>query len=386
MEFLFLTASNVPLFTRSDAETATWQAEEMSLRLLFPYDKDKPAERGMRVFFRDADGAIQPYEIRKVRNFEPDHYQEITAEHIAISELTDRIFTQTDFDDVTAGSILSSLLTGTGWSVGNDTSSGTSSLKLSNTTVWDAIANLRTNWNVYITPRVTFTAAGITGKYLDIAPAAGIWNGLRLSINKNADDLGVTYDDTAVKTAIYGYGKQITEGSGSTAVKTITTFADTVWTATAEHPAKPAGQTYVEDPQATALYGRDGTPRFSFYQNSDIDDPALLLQKSWEYLKTVREPKVTIDCTIRDLYRLGYTDQPVRLHDIALVDVEPLGITLHREIIKLSIDLLDPLQTQVTIGDYIPNIVYIAKQTSHSASGGGGGGGQTAKEYKESKF
>lgn len=385
MDFIFFTAADKPLFIRNDAETANWTVEEMSLELLFPYDPDKVITRGMRVAFYDDDGDLQPFEIRKVKSYEPDHYQEVTAEHIVISELSDRVFAQANIEDKTAQQALTTLLSGTGWNVGTVSASGTSTVKLSNTSVWAAIAQIKTNWNVYITPRVTWNANGITGRYLDVQTAGATWRGLYLSIDSNADSVGVTYDDSEVKTALYGYGGEKQKKNGRETVKEILTFKDVVWTATDAHPAKPANQTYIEDPAATALYGRNGQPRFGFYQNSDIETGELLLEKTWETLKTVREPLVSIDCTVHNLYKLGYSGVPVRLHDLANVNVSPMGINLQREVIRLSVDLLNSLQTRVTIGSYIPNIIYIAKETTKAATGGGGSG-QSTKDYERGEF
>jgi hypothetical protein len=217
-------------------------------------------------------------------------------------------------------------------------------------------------------------ASGITGRYIDIRPAGGSWGGMRLSLDKNADEIGVTWDDTSTKTALYGYGALV-EGTGND--KEILTFAGVEWTATDDHPAKPLNQTYLEDPIAKALYGRNGRNRFGFYQNGDITDPAILLQKTWEVLQTVNVPDVSIDCMVRDLRRLGYADEPIRLHDTAIIEIRPTGVSLKKEIIKLSVDLLDPTATRVTIGAYIPNIVYINKATNDAATGGGGGGSGT---------
>jgi phage minor structural protein len=208
---------------------------------------------------------------------EPDHYQRITAEHIAISELTDEHYAGAELTDATAQAALAGLLTGTLWQVGNVTASGTQTADLSLGSVWQNVRTIEQNWNVYITPRVTFNTSGITGRYLDIAPAQGTWRGVRLSLDKNADDVGVVIDDTNVITAIYGYGA-MTDGKPLD-------FSSVTWAQTADHPAKPAGQKYLEDPAATAAYGRNGRPRYGYYQNSDIDNAETLLQKAWESLK-----------------------------------------------------------------------------------------------------
>ena len=272
---------------------------------------------------------------RKAKTYEPDHYQEITAEHIAISELTDEFFAATEWTNITAQAALTALLTGTLWSVGTVTSSGTSSANIGNGNVWQDVRTIESSWNVTITPRVTVNASGITGRYLDIAPAGGTWRGLRLSLEKNMDDAAVTWDDSNLKTALFGFGKSV-ETNGTTAPLT---FASVTWTATANHPAKPSGQTYIEDPDATAAYGRNGRARFGFYQNGDISNAEVLLEKTWETLKTVNIPDVSIDGTVSDLHRLGYTDVPLRLHDLALVEIRQTGVILQKEIIRYTEDL-----------------------------------------------
>lgn len=387
MRALFFDSAGAVLFERSDDETATVQHEELTLQALYPYRDDKIILRGMRIGYQDALGDWQVFEIRKAKTYEQDHYQEITAEHICISELTDEHFVGAEWTDVTAAAALGEILTGTGWAVGTSTASNTSSANASMGNVWQDVRTIENNWNVYILPRVTVGDAGITGKYLDIVPAGGTWRGMRLSLDKNADEVGVTWDDTKLKTALYAYGASVEVTVGGEKQKKPLTFEDVEWTQTQDHPAKPLGQAYLEDPAATAAFGRNGRSRFGYYQNGDINDAQTLLEKTWESLKTLNTPDVTIDCVVTDLYRLGYTDVPIRLHDTALVEIRPTGIVLQKEVIQYTEDLNDPSQSRLVIGVYIPNIIYINRETSKAAGGGGGGGGgQTDGEYKESLF
>lgn len=387
MRFLFFDAAGTVLFERSDPESASVTHEEMTLEALFPYDAGKVIHRGMRVGYEDASGVFQVYEIRKVKTYEPDHYQEVSAEHIAISELTDEFFADAEWTDITASAALAQLLNGTLWSVGESQVSNTSSANITNGNVWADIRTIEKSWNVHIMPRVTVDATGITGRYLDIVSSDGAWRGLRLSLDKNADEMGVTWDDSRLKTALYAFGKTTQTDVDGEKVNAPITFTDVAWEATADHPAKPLGQAYLEDPDATAAYGRNGRPRFAYYQNGDISDPEILLQKTWESLKTLNHPDVTIDCLVSDLYRLGYNDVPLRLYDMALVEIRPTGDILHKQIIQYTEDLLDPTQSRVSIGTYIPNIVYINRETNKAAGGGGsGGGGQNDGKFEESNF
>ena len=378
MECIFLNAAGTTLFVRDDMESGHWVQEQMNVVAEFPFDAGKVIQIGQRIAFRDpATDTLEVFEIVNVVNQEPDHFQQITAEHICIAELSDEHINKTEITNKTAAQALTTALTGTLWSVGNNSASGTQSADLSRGSVWDAVNTIQQNWNVYITPRVTISAAGaITGRYLDISPISGTWRGLRLSVRKNLVDPAVTYDESEVYTALYGYGGSVdvAQATGDDKTEELT-FADEVWTATSSHPAKPSGQKYLEWPEKTAIYGRNGRPRFGYYQNANIKDASVLLQKTWESLQKSCEPAITSAGTCVDLYRLGYKDQPIRLHDMAVVEIEETGEVLYRQVICNDVDLVDSTGTRPEIGDYIPNIVYINRDTNKKTKGGGGGGG-----------
>ena len=389
MNFTFLKKDAVAFF-RSDAEQAEWTQEEMSLLCTFPYDKKKVIERGMTVLFQDpATKAYQAYEIRNCTLFPYDGYQQFTAEDIAISELTDcHIPEEIELTNITAKNALNTLLKNTGWKVGTDSSnSKASSGDIGRGSVWQGVCSVQNNWNVRILTRITVDASGITGKFLDIITAQGTWRGLRLAVNKNLDDPCVTYDDSELYTALYAYGASYSEGEGESRKTLERKITDVSWAKTADHPAKPKGQAFLEWPEKTALYGRNGKPRFGYYQNSSIDDPQVLLEKTWESLKQCADPKISITGTVTDLKRLGYADQPLRLYDLAIVELEPAGLQFYKQVIQLTVDLLDPSKNRPNIGDYIPNIIYINRQTDNDATGGGRGrGGGTHSKKQQGQF
>ena len=89
--------------------------------------------------------------------------------------------------------------------------------------------------------------------------------------------------------------------------------------------------------------------------------------------------------------RLGYNGVPVRLHDLAVVEIVPGNIILYREVIQNTVNLLDPTGTTPTIGDYIANIIYINRKTYEQATGetggaSGGGGRGSKKDAEDSEF
>lgn len=392
MEFTFLKGNNVAFF-RSDAQTAEWTQEEMNVHCTFPLLPGKIIERGMILLFQDpATDDWQAFTIRQCKGFA--NYQQIETESIAITELSAcHVPEKIELDNVTAQDAMNSILPGTGWNIGNIGSNPVSSGDLSRGSVWQNLSTISSNWNVFIVPRVTVNASGIVGRFLDLVPATGVDRGLRLSVNKNVTDPCVTYDDSELCTALYGYGGTYSEGTLDERVTLEYNFSDVVWNKTSEHPAKPAGQKYLEYPEMTALYGINGKPRFGYYQNTNINDPAVLLQKTWETLKTCCEPKVSITGTATDLKRLGYADVPLRLYDMAIIEIEPLGVLFYKQVVKLTVNLLDPSKNLPTVGDYIPNIIFINRETESFATGGGrgsgrggGGRGMTRLDEKNSEY
>ena len=391
MQFTFLNPAGGVLFLRDDAETAELTHEELTLNAEFPAVDGKKIETGQRVYFRSpSTNTPQVYEVRNAKTLNPDGVQQIVAEHICISELTDEHIDNKTHENKAVKNVLQSVLSGTLWAVGTVDVNPVSSVEISRGSVWQAVLQIRNNYNVYIEPRVTLSDNGTISRKLDVKSTDGAWHGLRLSIDKNLLDPSVTYDDTNLATALYGYGGTEVAKEQGQENKEIN-FSGVTWSKTADHPAKPAGQKYLEDPEATRLYGRNGRPRFGYYQNTEIMDANTLLQKTWETLKTCNTPDVSIDGTVEDLYRMGYADEPIRLHDIALVEVSPAGFKKQIQIIRFRENLLDPSGSAVTIGSYIPNIVFIEKKTNEEITGspgggGSGGGGNKSKQTERQEF
>ena len=375
MQFTFLDMAGKVLFLRDDAEAAQWTVEEMSLDMDFPLDPDKVISIGQRVFFKDpATGKHQIYEIKQPRTYTPESYQQIHAENICISELSDEHIDSYDSGKHAATYALRNLLNNTLWTVGNSEINPQGRCEFSRGSVWQAILQLCDSWNVAVVPNLTLNPDGTITRKLDIVNPKGTFRGLRLSIDKNLLDPCVAYDDTGVATALFGYGGTIQPTNPKDEAKTCD-FTDVVWKKENGHPAKPKGQKYLEDKEATRVYGRNGRPRYGYYQNSDITDPEELLEKTWETLRTVSVPDVSIEGSVCDLYRLGYADKPLVLREIAIVEIKPYGFKTQLQLNRMTVDLLDGTATVVTIGAYIPNIVYIARNTNEQATGSRGGGG-----------
>ena len=222
--------------------------------------------------------------------------------------------------------------------------------------VWTLLETAAEQAKVFLQPRVEVEGNAITGQYIDLQTTAPAYRGVRLTCGANLKEVTVEFDTSKLFTALIGLGKNDL------------TFSGVSWSATDDHPAKLSGQKFLEDPDATAQYGRNGKPRMGVAKFSKITDAEDLLEATWEQLKLYRTPNLVIDATIADLYQLGYGGQSIRLYDAVQVIIEPLGLRVQARITALDRDLIEPEKTKPTIGtgqgyDIVTDIL--------KASGGG---------------
>ena len=374
MEFIFFDQNDNILFRRSDAVSARFVHEELKHTATFPDMPEKPIQRGMRVGWLDRNKNLLLFEIRVPVRELPDGTVSYTAEHICISELMDEVVQDKRAYATTAAIALSRVLEDTGWNLGLVDVNPTGNDNFYWISAWEAVVKIKDGWNVRIKPRLTFDGTKITGRYLDIFSAQGTFRGVRLQLNRNASQAGVTYDDRNLVTALYGRGKGellgTTEEGNETYGRKIM-FDDVEWSIANGDPAnKPLGQTYVEDVEASALYGRNGRPRFGIANFDECEDKAELLALTWQELQRRKKPSVTIKMTLLNLRHIGYEDQGVDLNDLVNVIIDPLGIRTQAKVVQLDEDLIEPENTRPVIGDYLANVIDKLIQTKHAAEAG----------------
>ena len=211
-------------------------------------------------------------------------------------------------------------------------------------TPWALLETALAKAELVLWPRVEISASGTWTRYIDMHTTTPAYRGVRLSCDYNLKSANVEYDSSSIFTALYGIGKENI------------TFADVVWDTSLGDPVnKPSGQKYVADPDALAQWGRNGRHRYGVITMDEQDDAAMLLGKTWEQLQVLKVPKVTIDATVADLYKMGYGGQSMRLYDSVYVILKPIGTRLEARIIDLERDLVEPENTRPTIGTSIGN-------------------------------
>lgn len=361
MDFYILSAAEVLLYIRNDAEEAVHLEDEYLLQVTFPIKETKPLERGQLIGFYDLDGNLQLFEIRVADPREPAHTIYIEAEHAALAELTEEIIEDVRPTDAQASEAVIRALEGSRWELGSAVETALQSTTFYDIRRWAALKKITEVWGVALAFQWLLNENSIDARYVNVLPRMGAARGKRFEIDKDITAISCRYEDRHVRTAMYGRGKGEEVGVSAAGDPTYSrriNFEDEVWSIAEGDPAdKPAGHGYVEDVAATVLYGRMGRPRVDVKVFEDCTDPAELLQRTWDYLQTINSPLLTITATVEDLESLwGEQHEAIRMGDDVAVIVQPMGVEVYALITKLARNLLLGNQTRVTIGNYREDI------------------------------
>lgn len=337
----------------------------------FTFDFSVPAnhanaihvKEGNIVGYLDLDGNLQAFNIYKVEDVHNGETLEKVAyaEHV-FYELLDDIVEDLRVVDGTATDAVTKAIDGSRWQVGIVDSFGTNNIRFYYS---NGVNNLKETVNTYggeLRFRLTFNGGKITGRYVDLLARRGADTGKRFEYKKDIESIKRTIDNTDIKTALYGRGKSSETDAGGYTRKA--DFADVEWAVLNGDPVdKPLGQTWVGDPNALALYGRvNGTRhRFGVVDFSEIEDPAELLQATWDYLQEVNMPRLTYEISIVDLERIaGLAHEAVRLGDTVFIIDRDLDLTVEARVIEIERNVDDPANGKVTLGNFIPLFTDVA--------------------------
>ena len=359
----FLDKDDAILFVRDDAVSFVVEEADLELDCSFPIDTQKPISKGMKIGFYDIDDKLVFYEIRTVEEDAISMTTAIYAEHALIPEMLEDPITDIRASAATASEALSAVLSGTRWQVRNSIDTQRLSCRFWYINHWEALKLIREKWQVAFSFSWEINGSEIVNRYVDIISKEPINRGKRFDTLKDISSLKVHYDDTETCTALCGRGadektdEKDQDEQGNTYDHKIS-FASVVWSTQSGDPAnKPSGQQYVEDVQATALYGRSGRMRAQFIEFSNCTDPAELLRLTWNALQLVNKPKVTIKATVADLEKIwGYKHEAVRLNDWGLVIADSTMTQIETTVVDVKRDYINPQQTKITLGNKVITI------------------------------
>lgn len=266
--------------------------------------------------------------------------------------------------DRTASNMLQIALQGTRWNVGQVSDGGTSSTNFYYVNTLEAIQKIVNLFNLEAVFSVSLDKhnARVVRRRVNLYSQQGERTGKRFEYGSNLLTVEREENSENLVTALIGRGKgeeiyHDADGNKTTAPASNANdapdgysrrinFADVVWSKSAGNPVdKPAGQEYVEDPNATAVYGfDDGKPRIGLEIFEDITDPNELLQATWKSLQVLKRPKVSFKASVMDVGSLGLGDTVAIIrHDIQ--------IEYFTRVYKVTHNLLDEKQNTIELGD-----------------------------------
>ena len=300
------------------------------------------AQSGEFLGFYDIDRRFRLFAIDKAEADDARGVTVITATDAAIAQLAHSIVQEARMDAATARQAAQAVLDGSGFALGDAPEGGDSSeLSVYMQTRWKALRDIAVQYQVRVTPYFDIEGGQIAARRVDVTPRTNVYRG-RLIEGAGGAKLYVAHSGLPIG-RMYGYGKATGEEDPPACV----TFADVVWSRASGDPAdKPAGQAHIDDPDA------DGADRWEdVYADKYEEDPARLLQKTWEALQKKRLPRVSGTATAADLEHLpGQEHKLVRLYDRVIVRTKG-GEDAEAVVVGIKRNYLQRGQTRITVGE-----------------------------------
>lgn len=252
----------------------------------------------------------------------------------------------------TAKEMLQQILAQTRFSVGYVADTGTQTTNFYYTTVLASLQSVVNLFNLEITFDVVFDPIDnqVKRRLVNMYTQMGSRTGRRYEYGDKLLSVTCEQSSDTLVTALVGRGSSVqvsegTDGSPDGYSRKIT-FADVVWKKSAGNPLdKPAGQEYLEDPAATAVYGfSDGKPRIGFVEFDKIDDKNLLIKATYDKLQELKRPKVSFKASVTDVGSLN-------LGDTVAIIRHDLKIEYSTRVYKVTHDLLNAQNNTIELGD-----------------------------------
>ena len=301
--------------------------------------------------------------IREIVDIHSDSLiKEVYCEDASI-ELADEIILESFTDKVEIVDALKSMLKDTRWTSGivDDTYIRQLTEEYKSRSVLDAIYTLAIEYNVEVDFSVEFTGNTITGRKVNIKKAFGRTLGKRFESSKDITSLKRTIQTGDIKTAIIPYGKT-NEETGE-----VLTIKNVVWESSQNPMDKPVGQIFLEDKEATEVWGYTGVngkkrPRWFAVHFDEVEDENELIKLAHLQLKRMTAPKISYEVEALDLFRIlgdEAVHEEVRLGDLVnIIDHEfTPALTLASRVVKIEHDLNNPVNTKFTLGNIVESIV-----------------------------
>lgn len=318
--------------------------DEAEWRLTAQIPLSAGAQPGEYLGFTCVDGAFRLFGIDEAEDDEQSGVTLIDATDAAVWDLTGVVVKSVKLEDAGAAEAFGAILNGTGCALGTVMATGrTGDIDIYYQNAWKAVQDTRAIYDARLVVRYGIADNVITGMALDVLAKESMFRGRFFDTAVDAESAYLMRSGRPV-TVLYGLGNSVSTGDNPQKL----TFADVVWSKAGGDPAdKPAGQDWIGDAEAMAIYGRVE----DVYTNQYQDDPAKLLRETWEQLKKVCKPIATATATVQDMeFVPGYEHQQVRLWDTVAI-VRRDGTALESTVTGIERDYVHPWLTKLKTGD-----------------------------------
>lgn len=314
--------------------------------------EDLMVQNGEHIGFCCVDGHFRLFTVTKRDNDDGRHQTILKATDAIIQELKEMIVEELQQLDAGLKTAIEGLIAASHttdvWEV---TGEGPDRLEKSRAyfaSVWTMLETYKTLYEWRIIPYYIFKDGKISKRVIELQEDVAVFRGRILTSRKDASNVHVVKNNPPV-TRLYGVGASTSTGD----LQTNLTFTDVEWSVAKGDPVdKPKGQSWVEDPAAAAKYGLHAAPA----PFNDVDDPAELLQKTWELLQKVKEPTCTVEATIQDLERIpGNEHQIIRLGDLVPIRLRNAAMETAR-VVGIKRNYIQHWLTKLTIGEKTANV------------------------------
>ena len=352
------------IFNRNEQYIATLKdvlsakhTEELNGENVLEIETLDEIEKNQRLIYKDKYGYWHEFIVRGVEEERAEEgiIRRVFAEHSFYETWGDYIEDKRPYN-VPANIALSVALEPTRWEVGIVDDLGINSTNFYHISAKEAVQKVAETWQGELRYRIEVSGNRITGRYVDLLARRGYDLGKRFTYTKDLISITKTVHRDDVITALYGYGKgqEIVdeEGQPTGGYGRRITFGEI-----------NGGKNYVENLEAKEIWGRlnpDGTKAHVFgkVEFDDVEDPHELLELTKEKLKELSQPHITYEAKVIDLKALGIEHEGVELGDtVGIIDNEfKPPLRLKARVIKMVRDLLEPENTEIVLGNFIPTI------------------------------
>lgn len=255
---------------------------------------------GEHIAMRCVDGRDRLFEIDIVDQQDEEGVDYIEAQDAAVAELRNTIAVSAAVRNKSARQAMETLLAGTGWQLGLVEADGhVGNIRDAEyEPISDVMERIADTANVKLVPYYELTEGKVTGRRIDMLSREPVYRGLIIS-RRNASDIVLT-EQGAPMGRVYALGGWTGTGDDRRRV----TLESVAWSTAAGDPTdKPAGQAYIDMPDAKGAYRRAFV-----YEDANETDPLQLAENAYKALQERSKAKQTGTARAADLFFMGSSD------------------------------------------------------------------------------